>query len=363
MQKIVVIGGGPAGLSAAIEGAKTGLKVTLYEKNKLGENINCAEGFFDTLNIFGEPKYGVLYKVRQIDLQLKSCYSFPCDSKINIWMLDKGQWQKGLANEARGLGVNIIENYQINKEILKRIISENDWVIDATGAESLTSKALKFNNYSSVAPAVAVQYTLEGDFRNLSGKFKIGLEENIKGYYWIFPKTNNLANVGIGLLENTKKNLWGELEKILQKEGIDLYKRLKKIGGICPIKKLDRLVYDNVILVGDSAGLVSPLHGAGIDTSCVSGKIAIQSIVNNKVESYENMIDAVLGSKLKQDKIIFELWMNLEYNHIENVIKFLSSNRITKYNISKLFNGNLKLLKHDKLLNFIMSTYGLPLHI
>lgn len=43
MQSIAIIGGGPAGLTAAIEGAKSGFDVTLYEKYKIGDNIRCAE--------------------------------------------------------------------------------------------------------------------------------------------------------------------------------------------------------------------------------------------------------------------------------------------------------------------------------
>lgn len=348
MEKIAVIGGGPAGLCAAIEGAKNGLRVTLYEKNKIGENISCAEGFFDTLNTLGEPKYGVKYKVEEIVLQLKSCYSFTCDEKMNIWMIDKGEWQKGLAHEARELGVDIIENCHINKNMFERIKADNIWIIDATGAPSITSTVYGFSNFYSATSAVAVQYTLEGDFRSLLGKFKIGMEKHLIGYYWIFPKTENIANVGIGWLENSKENLWNELDRVLQKEGMAGNKKLKKTGGVCPIKRLDRLVYGNILLAGDAAGLVSPLHGGGIDTACISGKLAVQSIIDNKVKNYEGMIDTVLGKKLTTDKLLFELWRDLDYNNIEEVIKYMSNNRFMKIKYSSLFNGEFKLYKYMK---------------
>ena len=42
MQKIIVIGGGPAGYPAALEAARLGAQVTLIEKNKLGGVcLNC----------------------------------------------------------------------------------------------------------------------------------------------------------------------------------------------------------------------------------------------------------------------------------------------------------------------------------
>ena len=42
MQKIIVIGGGPAGYPAVLEAARLGAQVTLIEKNKLGGVcLNC----------------------------------------------------------------------------------------------------------------------------------------------------------------------------------------------------------------------------------------------------------------------------------------------------------------------------------
>ena len=114
-------------------------------------------------------------------LQLESWYSFACDKKLNIWMMDKGEWHRGLADEARGLGINIIENCPISMEMYKRIKSENDWVIDATGAPSITSMIYGFSKFYTTTPAVTAQYKLEGDFSSLFGKFKVGIEENVLG--------------------------------------------------------------------------------------------------------------------------------------------------------------------------------------
>ena len=41
---VVVVGGGPAGSMAALESAKAGLKVGLFEKiNKIGSRVRCGE--------------------------------------------------------------------------------------------------------------------------------------------------------------------------------------------------------------------------------------------------------------------------------------------------------------------------------
>ena len=51
---------------------------------------------------------------------------------------------------------------------------------------------------------------------------------------------------------------------------------------------LDRLIYDNILLVGDAAGLTSPLHGGGIDMAVISGEEAAKSIATD-VYSYEKI--------------------------------------------------------------------------
>lgn len=323
MQKIAIIGGGPAGLTAAIEGAKNGLNVTLYEKLEIGENIRCAEGFFDTLNMLGKPRYGVRFKVEELELEIKSKYVFPCDDKTNIWMIDRCEWQKGLAEEAIALGVNIIENITITKECFVELVWEYDWIIDSSGVISITSQVYGFHKYYKDTSAVTVQYTLKGDFSEYFGKIRLVLEDPYTGYYWIFPKSKNEANVGLGVFKSTKLSLWDKLDRVLEKEGLSSYKITKKMGGLCPTVKLDRLVYDNVLLVGDAAGLVSPLHGGGIDTACISGKMAIQNILHNRVDCYERDLGNVLDRKLKGERELFELLGTLNSGIIDYIIKIV----------------------------------------
>lgn len=323
VQKIAIIGGGPAGLTAAIEAAKSGLSVTLFEQFKIGENIRCAEGFFDTLNMLGKPKYGVRFKVEELELEIKSKYVFPCDNQTNIWMIDRREWQKGLADEARALGVNIIENSSITKKRFIELVWDYDWIIDSSGALSITSQVHGFNKYYKDTSAITVQYALEGDFSEFYGKIKLVLDDPYTGYYWIFPKSKYEANVGLGVFKSTKLNLWDKLDKVLEKEGISSYKKIKKLGGICPTVKFDRLVYDNVLLAGDAAGLVSPLHGGGIDTACISGKIAVQSILYNRVDCYERDLSNILDKKLKGEKELFNLLETLNSGLIDHIIRIV----------------------------------------
>ncbi|HEX3032640.1 MAG TPA: hypothetical protein VHS59_10425, partial [Bacillota bacterium] len=94
----------------------------------------------------------------------------------------------------------------------------------------------------------------------------------------------------------------------------------------CPVKKLDRLVYDNILLTGDAAGLVSPLHAGGIDSACISGKLAIQSIIEQKVHTFEKLVDSVLLRKIKADQKLYDLWQAIGFKHLENATDIVVTN-------------------------------------
>lgn len=323
MQKIAVIGGGPAGLTAAIDGAKNGLQVDLFDQYEIGDNIRCAEGFFDTLNMLGKPEDGVRFKVDAIDFRVKNNYSFAADDKVNLWMIDRSEWQIGLAKKARELGVHIYENSPINKEKMKQLQADYDWVIDASGAPSVTSKAYGWQSFYKDTSGLTVQYTMHGDFSKYEGKIYAAILDKYAGYYWIFPKGLDEANVGLIVFNDTKDNLWHELERVIEKEGLTSYVRTRKLGGICPVVIPEQLVYDNAILTGDAAGLVSALHGGGIDNACISAKLAIECIVNNEVDTYSNKIHEQLGRKLQGEQQFADVAYQISPTLLDTIFKLL----------------------------------------
>ena len=92
---------------------------------------------------------------------------------------------------------------------------------------------------------------------------------------------------------------------------------------MCPVVRPEKLVYDNIILTGDAAGLVSALHGGGIDNACISGQLAIQCIAANNVEAYETEIDRVLGDKLKGERDLADLVYSMNLGVLDGIVKMV----------------------------------------
>ncbi len=323
---IAVIGGGPAGLYAAIRGAELGLKVVLYEKGKIGCGIKCGEGFIDTLGVLGRPEEGVLFMVEKVIFFSGKEYRIHLLKNHGLWMIDRSTWQKELAKRAQQKGVSIKEDFPIGKNQLLEMLNTYQYIIDASGAPSVTSRINGFVPLYLRNATLSAQYVIEGDFGFL-GKNTIlaGYEPHYIGCYWIFPKGQNIANVGFGRFNMDKKgkgfHLEHELHRILKKEGLDDYGILKKVFSFSPSNGVDKLVWGNILLVGDAAALSSPLHGAGIDMACISGQIAAEAIASHEIHHYPVKLWDIVGKKLTMEKRIFNLWYLLRYPFLIGIFK------------------------------------------
>ena len=326
VKPIAIIGGGPGGLSAAIRAAELGLKAVLYEKGTIGDGIKCAEGFIDTLGIAGRPEAGVLFKVEKAIFKAGKQYCVPLQEDCGVWMIDRSTWQKALAQRAQQIGVTIREDSPIEGNRVSKMLGNYSHIIDASGAPSVTSKIYRFVSAYLTNASLFAQYVIEGDFGFLGkNTIKAGYEAHYIGYYWIFPKGENLANVGVGRFNRGKKKgdlyLRSELERVLKKEGIDSYKILRRFSSFCPSQGVDRLVWGNILLVGDAAALCSPLHGGGMDMACISGRMAAEAIASNQVYTYPDRLWGVAGKKLTMERRIRNLWHLIGYPFLIAILK------------------------------------------
>ncbi|MFQ6135500.1 MAG: FAD-dependent monooxygenase, partial [Nitrososphaerales archaeon] len=147
-------------------------------------------------------------------------------------------------------------------------------VIGADGYNSMVARNLGVNEKSEPIPTV--QYTMVNCRLEHpdSVRFYLGNEIAPKGYAWIFPKGEKLTEVGVGVRGAPAKQYLDKFVKLFEKElgrgqVIDYRGAPVPIGGI-----IKQNILDGAILIGDAAGMVIPLTGAGIHSSVASGLLA-----------------------------------------------------------------------------------------
>jgi flavin-dependent dehydrogenase len=102
------------------------------------------------------------------------------------------------------------------------------------------------------------------------------------GYAWIFPEDGKKVNVGLGVamtnsFPNPKMQLY---EKVLSRSLFAKSSMIKGGGGQVPTRRpLDCMTGNGIIIVGDAACQVNPIHGGGMGPSMVGGVLAGETTV------------------------------------------------------------------------------------
>ena len=148
-----------------------------------------------------------------------------------------------------------------------------------------------------------------------------------KGYGWVFPIDNNQINIGCGTFEedNLNYNLNEIYDDFINNPNIKQYfsgsNYKNKWTGAFPIPAkgvLEKSLYgDNIMIVGDAAGFVSPISGEGVHPSIVSGQVAAETAIKaideddiskKSLKSYKqhpNIKKIIRNFKLKRSMVGF----------------------------------------------------------
>jgi digeranylgeranylglycerophospholipid reductase len=132
------------------------------------------------------------------------------------------------------------------------------------------------------------------------------------GYAWVFPKGDDVANVGLGILNTiTDKTAYEHLLEFVDKcpatqnaQPVELNIGGDPVGGL-----IKDLVTDNVLVVGDAAGMVNPLTGGGIISGMtggmIAGEVAAKAVRNSKwskkaMSEYKSRCKEEIGDSFKK---------------------------------------------------------------
>ncbi len=148
------------------------------------------------------------------------------------------------------------------------------------------------------------------------------------GYAWIFPRTGDEANVGLGVLTELVYNLQTFMESFNKK--FEIRPLSKPASKTLPMDgMIYRVGYRNLLLLGDAGGFVVPTNGAGINPAMVSSLLAYE----NKLvpDLYNKAAWRVFGKyshKLAQLRQCIDPVLR-NYEKLERAVKLVFSRKIT----------------------------------
>ncbi len=148
----------------------------------------------------------------------------------------------------------------------------------------------------------------------------------------MFPKSEG-ANIGLGIQKSFAK---GKSLNKYSEEFIDKYPgetTFKGAGSLPMSGTIKKFIKGNLVLVGDSAGMVLPSNGAGITIAMVGGRIAGQTIARHVINgepliNYEREWKKQMGKVMKNSKRSFKIG-SLMFR-MPDILLDLFFNRLTK---------------------------------
>lgn len=295
---VVVVGAGPAGCIAAREVAKTGAKVLVIErKQEIGTPVRCGEGLGE--HYIKELKLPNPSKWTRRKVKGAYLYSpdFTCvkvlGEKTRGRIIERKIFEKELAASAaregaefmvKTLALSVIKREGRVVGVKARRMGEElevyaKVVIAADGFESTIAKSAGLS--VAISPQdldSGFEYEMVNVELEETDVIHIFLGNRLapRGYIWIFPKDEDIANVGIGIGSFVKKSARFYLEKFLRSyEPLKRAQPIEVKGGPIPVgEPLKNLVLDGLMVVGDAARQVDPIHGGGMGLSMEAGMLA-----------------------------------------------------------------------------------------
>jgi digeranylgeranylglycerophospholipid reductase len=363
---IVVVGGGPAGSSAAYSAAKTGAKVALLEKEEsIAQSVRTSGvTWIENAEKFGIPS-DCYNKIKNYSFCSPNNQVTIHDSEPSAAVLDVRKTFQWLAQQAAKVGADLFVNTMVNDTIKDsdgKIIGvkassnkeelefKSKIVIDASGFQSVVAKSLglvkQWNRFGVGAEYEAFAENVDAD----TWWLLVGQMYSPSGYAWIFPLSHNKIRIGVGVGKpESTVDPTERLKELLQKKPGPI-KNLGKITpiefhyGLIPNEGLTRkTVYDNLILVGDSAGQANPLVLEGIRYAIQFGRVA-GSVAVNAIElgdtsekaltPYVEIWKKEILSKIKSASKVQNRWIGLsdeEWDKEIDIIKELKPNEFIDF--------------------------------
>ena len=352
---IAVVGGGPAGLSAAYAAAKGGAKVVLFEKDQSIAHSIRTSGvtWISEMERLGIPSkfYNPIQNYRFVspsnDILITGNVSKSCVLDI------RGMYQH-LAFLAAKEGVqlmvksNVIDVIKDGDRVVGvkantpkgRLTVRSTLVIDASGfSTSVGRKAGVAGQWKRYGVGAEYECYCD-DIDSTTWVLMVGQKYSDAGYAWSFPLSTNRVRIGVGIgrPESNAEPL-DKLHEIIEKrfKPLDALRdgKIQPIElhyGFIPNEGVRRnSIADGLVLVGDSAGQSNPLVLEGIryaiDFGRLAGKVGADSLSENSDKEslleYERSWKSKVESKIHSALKVQMRWLGLTDEEWDKEIEIL----------------------------------------
>jgi flavin-dependent dehydrogenase len=319
---VLVIGGGPAGSTAATLIAQKGYRVQLFEREHfprfhIGESlIPQTYHVLKRLNMLDKMKGSHFVKKYSVQFvnqhgRLSEPFYFldhkPHESS-QTWQVVRSEFDQMLLNNTREHGVTVHEGWRVVEVLFEgsravgvRVLDEKGGehqvrapvIVDASGQSSLIMSRLGLRDWDPVLKKAALWTYWENAYRDTGrdeGATLVLQTRGKQGWFWYIPQHDNIVSVGVVasyeylFLDRADKDhetiYFEEVERCP-----GLKPRLVPGKRVAPFRAAKEYSYrsrraagDGWVLVGDAFGFLDPLYSSGVLLGLTSGRMAADAV-------------------------------------------------------------------------------------
>jgi geranylgeranyl reductase family protein len=320
---VIVVGGGPAGLTAAAALAAERLSVLVLEEHEqVGDPVHCTGVLgLDAFDEFDLPRETICTITRTARFHGRQGRSVRVDGgDVAAAVVDRGRFDRALAARAAAGGAVIVrgarvQDITIADDGVTARIAFADGGRDVSGRVGILAcgAQCRFNRQLGLGIPRAYLQTaqLETSFPDIPD-VEIDLDRTLapRGFAWVVPFRRgeiSMARVGVMAADSAAGRFGEYLRVVSLRHGarpVEARPRLK----LLPLAPVKRTYADRVLAVGDAAGLAKPTTGGGIYYSLLSGRLAAEVLTSAlrqdrtdaaSLRTYETQWQARLGPELR----------------------------------------------------------------
>ncbi len=325
----IVIGGGPAGSTAATLVAKSGRRVLLLEQRetmpfKVGESLIPATyetlARLDMLDKLRTSRFPKKYSVQFFSGSGKASAPFYfhetagsdnyLERRSQTWQVLRSEFDTMLLDNAREHGVDVRLGVSVTDILFDddgravgvraRLPGEEvrnhgcPVVIDATGQRALLSRRLKIRRHDPNLRMAAIFTHYRGarrDERIDEGATLILRTEDDQCWFWFIPLPDDRVSVGVvGPIDELIRDRPSDPQQVFEEELSrcpGLTPRLENARQAMDVRVLNDFSYssekmagDGWILAGDAFGFLDPIYSSGVFLALRSGEYVADAVIS-----------------------------------------------------------------------------------
>ncbi len=276
---VIIVGSGPAGMSAAMHLAGRGFRTLVIERlsgNYARYHSTCGEAVSDAM--FRRIGWMPGSVIGEVDtLRITFSETATVDVPIEGYIVDRLSMLGEMRERSDATFVNgAVTSVERIGDGYRVVMSDGrpytcDWLIGADGAHSVVRRDIMHRGMTASLPIVNCIAEGEADpvlTFHVGGRYT-------GGYSWNFPSKPGTVSIGFPKGDGDP----GSIPGLVFKGGRDL-----------PFGAIRESVDGRCMLVGDAACLANPLCYGGIGIAMYSGRLAAEAVIAGDTRDYERWL-------------------------------------------------------------------------